>query len=208
MLHIYIANQKKMEKELKPEESIKIIQQMIKASQQQYADNGIYMITWAIVLILGAVVNYFLITLSIDLETMNRGITITWIVFPTLGGILSIIVGRRQSKKESVKTHIGNLLKYMWFGFGVVLFFTILFPALNNNSPIPFILILTSFVIYIFALGIKYSPFILGSVCVLALGVIAFWVNYPTQLLAFGLAILIGYLIPGIMLYRKYNDVK
>src|SRR5699024_1472717 len=197
-----------MEKELQPEESIKIIQQMIKASQQQFANNGIFMIIWAIVLILAALVNYFLITLSVDRETMNQGITLTWIIFPSLGGIISFIVGKRQSKKENVKTHIGNLLKYMWIGFGVALFFTILFPALNGNSPIPFILILTAFAIYIFALGIKYFPFILGSVCVLALGVIAFWVNYPTQLLAFGLAILIGYLIPGIMLYRKYNDVK
>lgn len=197
-----------MEKELKPEESIKIIQRMIKASQQQFADNGIFMIIWAIVLILGTLVNYFLITLSTDIETMNRGITITWISFPTLGGILSIIAGKRQSKKENVKTHIGNLLKYMWFGFGVALFFTILFPALNGNSPIPFILILTAFAIYIFALGIKYLPFMLGSICALSLGVVAFWVNYPTQLLAFGLAILLGYLIPGIMLYRKYNAVK
>lgn len=197
-----------MEKELKPEESIKIIQRMIKASQQQFADNGIFMIIWAIVLILGALVNYFLITLSTDIETMNRGITITWISFPTLGGILSIIAGKRQSKKENVKTHISNLLKYMWFGFGVALFFTILFPALNGNSPIPFILILTAFAIYIFALGIKYLPFMIGSICALTLGVVAFWVNYPTQLLAFGLAILLGYLIPGIMLYRKYNAVK
>ncbi len=197
-----------MEKELKPEESIKIIQRMIKASQQQFADNGIFMIIWAIVLILGTLVNYFLITLSTDIETMNRGITITWISFPTLGGILSIIAGKHQSKKENVKTHISNLLKYMWFGFGVALFFTILFPALNGNSPIPFILILTAFAIYIFALGIKYLPFMLGSICALSLGVVAFWVNYPTQLLAFGLAILLGYLIPGIMLYRKYNAVK
>lgn len=197
-----------MEKELKPEESIKIIQRMIKASQQQFADNGIFMIIWAIVLIFGTLVNYFLITLSTDIETMNRGITITWISFPTLGGILSIIAGKHQSKKENVKTHISNLLKYMWFGFGVALFFTILFPALNGNSPIPFILILTAFAIYIFALGIKYLPFMLGSICALSLGVVAFWVNYPTQLLAFGLAILLGYLIPGIMLYRKYNAVK
>ncbi len=197
-----------MEKELKPEESIKIIQQMVKASQQQFADNGIFMIIWAIVLILAALVNYFLITLGTDMETMSKGIIITWITFPTLGGILSIIIRKRQSKKEGVKTHIDNLLKYMWLGFGVVLFFTILFPTLNNNSSIPYILILTAFAIYIFALGIKYSPFIFGSICVLALGVIAFWVNYSTQLLAFSLAILLGYLIPGIMLYRKYNAVK
>src|SRR5690625_2945325 len=197
-----------MEKELKPEESIKIIQQMIKASQQQYADNGIYMIIWAIVLILASIVNYFLLTINLDGHILNQWINITWTSSLVLGGIISFIVGIRQSKKEIITTHIGNLLKYMWIGFVVVLSFTILFSALNKNSPIPFILILTAFAIYTFALGIKYSPFILGSVCVLILGVIAFWVNYSTQLLAFGFAILLGYLIPGIMLYRKYNAVK
>ncbi len=197
-----------MEKELKPEESLKIIQQMIKASQQRFADNGIFMIIWAIVLILGAVVNYYLITLDFPLQTMNQGITITWITFPVLGGIISSIVGKRQSRKDPVKTHVGNLLKLMWIGFGVVLFFTILFPALSGNSPIPFILLLTAFALYIFALGIKYLPFMLGGIGVLILGVVAFWMDYPMQLLAFGLAIFLGYLIPGIMLNRKYNAVK
>lgn len=197
-----------MEKGLTPEESLKIIQQMIKASQQQFADNGIFMIIWAVVLILAAIINYFLITLNLDVQTMNQGITITWITFPALGGIISFIVGMRQSKKESVKTPIGDLLKFMWIGFGAVLFFTILFPILNESSPIPFILILTAFAVYIFALSIKYLPFMMGSICVLTLGVLAFWANYPMQLLAFGLAIMLGYLIPGIMLYRKYNAVK
>lgn len=205
---IPILNNWNMEKELKPEESLKIIQQMIKASQQRFADNGIFMILWAVVLILGAVVNYYLTTLDLDVQTMNQGITITWITFPVLGGIISLIVGKRQSKKDPVKTHIGNLLKFMWVGFGVALFFTILFPALNGNSPIPFILLLTAFAVYIFALGIKYLPFMMGSIAVLILGVIAFWVDYPMQLLAFGLAIFLGYLIPGMMLHRKYNAAK
>lgn len=197
-----------MEKQLKPEESIKIIERMIKASQQQFANNGIYMIIWAIVLILGVLVNYFIVTLDIAVATINQGIILTWIAFPCLGGFISFIVGKRQSKNKHVKTHIGNLLKYMWIGFGVVLFFTILFPLINGNSPIPFILILTAFAIYIFALGIKYTPFMIGSICVLSVGVVAFWLNYPLQLLAFSLAILFGYLIPGIMLYKQYNTIK
>ncbi len=197
-----------MEKELKPEESLKIIQSMVKASRQQYANQGVFMIVWAILLIIAALINYFLITSNLDLETIYLWIPIIWIAFPVLGGIISFILGKRQSKKEPVNTQMGNLLKFMWIGFGVILFFTIFFPLQNGNSPIPFILLLTAFAIYIIALGIKDLPFMIGSICVLILGVIAFWVSYPIQLLLFSLALILGYLIPGIMLNRKRHAIK
>lgn len=197
-----------MEKELQPEESLQIIQKMIKASQQQFADKGIYMIIWAIVLILAALINYFLITSNLEMETINQWIIITWISFPVLAGIISLIVGFRQSQKRGVETHIGKILKLMWIGFGIALFFTILFSVTNGNSPIPFILILTAFATYIFALGIMYLPFMMGSACILILGAACFWFPYETQLLAFVLAIFLGYLIPGIMLSKKYKAIK
>lgn len=197
-----------MEKELKPEESLKIIQNMIQASQQKFADNGIFMIIWAVVLILGAIANYFLILSNLDTESISRWTNIIWISFTSLGGLISIFVGIRHEKKETVHTHIGRILKLMWFGFGIALFFTILFPVLNDRSPIPYILILTSFAVYIFALVIRYTPFMIGSLCILIFGAVSFWVQYDAQLLAFALAIISGYLMPGIMLNRKYNTSK
>lgn len=197
-----------MEKELRPEESLKIIQNMIKASQQQFAENGIFMVVWAIVLILAALIHYFLITSNIEAETVNQWITVTWSSLIALGGIISSVIGYRQSKKETVKTHVGRILKLMWIGFGVVLFFLILFSSLNDNSPIPFILLLTAFAVYIFSLGIKYVPFMMGSACILIFGAASFWAAYDIQLLMFALSIFLGYLIPGIMLSRKYNTTK
>lgn len=197
-----------MEKELKPEESLKIIQNMIIASQQQFANNGIFMIVWAIVLILAALANYLIIASGTDGTTINRWLPVIWVGFTILGGIISLAIGFRQSKRKTVETHIGKILKWMWLGFGVVLFFTILFPILNNSSPIPFILTLTAFAVYIFALTIRYLPFMIGASCILILGALSFWTNYELQLVAFALAIFLGYLIPGIMLYRKYNSRK
>lgn len=197
-----------MEKELKPQESLKIIQQMIKASQQQFADNGIFIIVWGILLILAALSNYMVAISGMDVESQNQWISLIWSGFSGLGLIISMVIGFRRSKKQTVETHIGKILKWMWLGFIVILFFTILFPLLNGNSPIPFVLILTAFALYIFALALRYKPFIVGGVCVLVLGVLSFWANYELQLMAFALAILLGYLLPGIMLYRKYDRSK
>lgn len=193
----------KQEQTLEPEKSLEIIQRMIRASQQQFADNGSYMILWAIVLILASLVNYALLYTNLDKEILSQWIGINWIFFPIVGGILSFIVGNRQSHEQQVKTHVGQVLKFMWIGYGITLFFIIFFPLQKGISPIPFILLLTGFATFIFGLGVKYTPFIIGSVCFLLLAIAAFLASYENEILIFALAIALGYLVPGLMLYRK-----
>lgn len=195
-----------MDKELQPKESLQIITQMIEASRQRYADNGKYMILWAVVLIIAAAVNYFLMRSDLSQAELDKWLTLNWIGFPVLGGILSAVIGIKSSKKEYVKTHIGEILKLMWIGFGITLFFTIFFAVSTQNSPIPFVLIQTAFAVYIFALVIRFKPFMFGSLCLLICGGFSFWAGYENQLLLFSIGILCGYLIPGILLQRQFHS--
>lgn len=203
-----------MEKnQLTPKESLEVIQQMIAASRQNFADKAIYMIVWGVVLIVACLVNYVLLFIDLEAQTRSNSIIVTWIGLPILAGIWSYIIGCRQTNKKNAKTHIDNLLRKMWFGYGIALFFIIFFCADAHRSPIPFILLLTGFATFVFGLGVKYTPFIIGSICFTLFAIVAYWASLNTetahyQLLIFGGAIVVGYLIPGLLLYKKVKTEK
>lgn len=198
---------------LTPKESLEVIQQMIAASRQNFADKAINMILWGVILIVASFINYMLLIIDLEAQTRSNWIAITWIGLPVLAGFWSFSIGRRQKNKKRVKTHIGSLLSKMWLGYSVALFFIIFFCADAHCSPIPFILLLTGFATFIFGLGVKYTPFIMGSICFSLFAVAAYLasINADTasyQLLIFGCAIAIGYLIPGLLLYKKVKTEK
>lgn len=199
----------KQEKTLQPKESIEIIQKMMTASRKQFADNGAHMVLWAIILIFAGLTNYFLHLSNVASANLAEWTTAVWIAFPIIGGILSIFIGRNQAKDQKVTTAMNRILKFMWIGYGVVLFFVIFFSIKNRLSPSPFIMLFTSFAVFIYGLGVKYTPFIVGSICFLILGVFAFIITPNiNELLLFSLSIIAGYLIPGLMLYKKVKHQK
>ncbi len=193
---------------LDPKESLEIIQKMVYATRQNYADKGIYMIIWGIALILASCSNYLIVISTDDPTALSHWTIANWIGFPVLAGILSSVIGYRKSHSPGVQTHIGSLLNRMWIGYTIVLFVTMYFCVQAQLSPIPFILLLTGFATFIFGLGVRSNAFIIGSICFVLFSLAAFLsasqpetANY--QLLIFACAILIGYLIPGILLYKK-----
>lgn len=196
------------ESSLAPKESLAIIQKMVHAPRQNYADRSIYMIIWGIILIVASFTHYLILISTNDPTTLSHWIIANWIGFPVLAGILSCVIGYRKSSSRGIKTHIGSLLRKMWVGYTIVLFFTFYFCIQAQLSPIPFILLLTGFATFIFGLAVRSNAFIYGSICFVLFALAAFFsasqpetANY--QVLIFAAAILVGYLIPGILLYQK-----
>lgn len=200
-------------KPIDPKESLEIIQQMIAASRQQFAEKGAYMILWGIMMIVASTANFLIFSLDLENSVRSNWIAGIWIGFPIIAGVISYVIGSRMAKKCTIKTHIGSLLQKMWIGYSINLFLIVFFTIQAEISPIPYILALTGFATSIFGLGVRYKAFIIGGLCFFIFAVLAFWISlYPDfvkyQLLIFALAIAIGYLIPGVMLYKKVNSSK
>jgi hypothetical protein len=110
-----------------------------------------------------------------------------------------------ERKAEKVKTHAGQFLKYLWIGFGITLFFIILFAGLGKISPIPFILAITGMATFISGGAMGFKPLIVGGIVFWIGAALAASLPGPEQLLVNAAITFFGYIIPGIMLKRTYK---
>ncbi|HOZ88109.1 MAG TPA: hypothetical protein PL029_10135, partial [Bacteroidia bacterium] len=124
------------EKNINPAESLQIINSMINTAKNKLADDGFLYIFWGWLVFTAGLVNYA----SICMDSFY-GYWV-WPVLMPLGGVVSIIYGYRQSKKEKVKTYMDIYLGYSWAAFIIALFITILFISVHGMKATYFFLMI------------------------------------------------------------------
>ncbi len=184
-----------------PEESIRLINEMINDARQSYELQSFFFLLWGWLLFLTGVGVFIL-------STYNQPYAdLLWFMQGVAGGITAIIYSLMQGKKvresRKVSSPVNKTFKSVWIAFGITLFFIIFSAAHSGIDPIPFILLVTAFPTFISGKILKFKAFVAGSICFWASGIAALFIPYPDNSLIFSFAILAGYLIPGYLLKRK-----
>lgn len=183
---------------LSPEDSLRLIGQMIDDTRQSYQHSSFYFLLWGWLLMLTGI-GIFILT-NKHVEEAN----VLWLVQGIVGGITSMVYSKMQDKKvresKAVTSPVNRGILNIWLGFGITLFF-IIFAAVNSGTdPIPFVLLVTGYATFMSGKVIRFNPLIFGGICFWAFGVMAFFVAHPYSALVFSVAILVGYLVPGYLL--------
>lgn len=189
------------EKEMSPIESFAIIDSMINTAKNKLADDGFYFILWGWLVFAASMINYVAFK-------VNSGIGeyAWWILLPA-GGIVSMVYGWRQGKKEKVKTYIDVYLAYCWIAFGVALALTLVFMKLNGYQSSYFFMMLLYGMATIISGGLlNFKPLIIGGACSFVFAVIAVLTGGLELFLCISGALLCSYIIPGHMLQSKYKS--
>ena len=118
---------------------------------------------------------------------------LAWMLMP-VGGIISFIKGMREEKSQKVKTHLDEFMKHVLVAFLVSLFIVLGFMSKLGLSTYPLVMMVYGFWLYIS-----------GGAINLVLTIAAFFVGFELQLLFLGMAVLLGYIIPGYILRNRYN---
>ncbi len=176
--------------------SIEIIEQMLAESKKSLYNNSFYFLLWGGLLIPAGIAEYIL-----------QGTPYVWLPWPVIGiggGIISMIYGMKQGKKNGIGSSADRITMFTWGAFGFSLFFVLAFSAVNNMLPHTLILLVAGSATFISGGISKFKPFILGGI-VLALGasLCAFVLEPKYHSLAFSLFIFLGYVIPGIILRKE-----
>lgn len=185
-------------------EALLLIEEMINSTKQEVKDNGFYFILWGWLVFISAITDYVLLTLF-----NYGGHAVVWGILMPLGGLVSFIAGRKQIKKQRVKTYVDEALKYLSIAFGISLFIIcFIMPMTNNNwrAFYPTLMVIYAFGIFIFGGILRYKPLMYGACLNWILGSIAFFVAYDWQLLLLALAVLGGFVIPGHLLNRRFHQ--
>jgi len=180
---------------------MEIINQMITQAKTNITDNGLSWLLWGSMLFLTSLATFCFITIGAE------NIFLGWNIF----GLVTIVLlayGIFKPRKKLVKTYIGELMKLVDIGF-VISIFTVIFAmniAVSPNSGFGFLLMVFSFFMLVKGGAAKSKVLMLGALVNWA-GAIAMFINkdFRYDMLIMAIAIFIGYIIPGIIMWRQYK---
>ncbi|SHO61867.1 hypothetical protein [Algoriphagus zhangzhouensis] len=189
-----------MEKSLTSEESLSIITEMIsKAKKDTAGDGGFQLLLWGWVIAICNLGHYALGILGYEKPYM-----IWWLVVPAV--FVSFWHGFKNSKKERIKSHISQVVNQLWMVVFAGIMITLAFmPVLGFNQN-PVILIITGIGMFVTGALIQVSIVRNGGVLLLVAAVIAFLLPVSQQFLLSGIAVILGYLVPGYYMKKKYRE--
>lgn len=183
-----------------PDESIKLIRNMIDKTRREFSDNSIYFLIWGWGAFLGCV-GQFLLKAVFEYSHHYR----VWFI-TIVCAILTVIIVVRDNKREKVQTYVGDSMNYVWTGLGIA--FTvigIIFIKIGWQYCFPFYILLYGIGTFVSGRFLNYSPLIIGGVISFILASISAWLPYDYQILCAAGALLASYIIPGHMLRLRYQ---
>ncbi len=179
--------------------SLQIIQSMMNESKKSLVRNSFFFILWAVLLVPSGIAEFLLA------ETSK-----SWMVWPVmgiLGGIVSMVYGKRESERVGVSTFSDRVTAYTWGAFGFGLIFSIAISLRLHFPPHAMILVVAGMATFISGGISNFKPFVFGSVALVVGGILCGFVVEPLyHSLVFSASIFIGYLIPGIQLRKLENE--
>ncbi len=187
-----------MEKELKPEESLKIINNMISSAKSKLSDKSFNFLFWGWTISLISLAHFI-----IEYFKLYKNPSLVWLlIFP--GIIITFIYNYRKGKAEQVFSHIDKIHTFTWIGFVISYFIVLFFMKELNYQMTQIIFVLVAFATFISGFILKFRPLIYGAIIFWIGAVLSFIIPDQFVQLLGSIVVILGYIIPGYML-KSYN---
>ncbi len=191
-----------MEKELNEHESLALIQQMINSAKEEINDDSFYYLLWGWLVFLACVLQYVLIQLNVEQNYIG------WMVMMPVGAIASAVHGYKQEKRQRVKTFVDWIMKYVWISFAVSLLIVLFFAFKLQLNAYPMVMMVYGMWLFVSGASIKFKPLIIGGIINWIFCIVSFFFAFEIQLVILGVAVLLGYIIPGHMLKNRFKNSR
>ncbi|HEY0055750.1 MAG TPA: hypothetical protein VGB63_10370 [Pedobacter sp.] len=193
-----------MEETLNPKESLRLISETLRCTQENFAENSFGFKLWGWLIAIASFTTYFLLSQSL--------IEFPYLPFPVMaitGVFISIWHYRKKRSEDATQTYLNYYLNQMWLVLGVSFFITVFVSVQNNIQPFSYTLIIAGIGTMISGLVMKFRPMQAGGLAFLAAVIISVFVSDDIRPLVHGIAIVLGYLVPGYLLAasRRTDDV-
>jgi len=187
-------------------DQLELIHKMINSARDEHHENGLGWIVWGIILFVASLGTYFM------LEYQLKGSFWLWNIVLPIGLLLIFISVIRRKKRQHHRSlsYAQELLERMGIGFFASLLAMIAginayFMFGNGTGDIEFwgfFYILYAFWMFIHGSALKFRPLIVGAILNWIAGICMFVIeDMKYEMLAGAIAILLGYLVPGYLLF-------
>lgn len=192
------------EKEISEIEGLAIIQQMIDRAKNSFVEKGTWPIYWGTLITFCSLFKYGEIKLQKFIP-----FDIFLLTFPALLIQIGIIIYQKKKNRDKPKSvGLSQLaINYVWAAFMVSMMLVSFTP--QGNSPVVY-LVLYGIPTFVTGGVVKFKIMIFGGiVCwICALSILIFKLQGPTTLLFAATSAVFAWLIPGIVLRRRYLRTK
>jgi len=187
------------DKNLSPQQSLDVITTMIHQAQGKMRKNSFYFLLWGWTVMIANFGMYGMIKFS----NYPYPYAIWLITIPAW--IITMIYGSRQDRQATVSTHLDKMNMWLWISYGITLGPIVFFMKEINYNLNAIILIITAAPTFLTGIMLRFKPLLYGGINFWIFGIACFLIDNLTQYLFGGIAILLGYLIPGYMLKATHE---
>lgn len=182
---------------LSAQQSLDIITSMIRQAKGKVSGNSFHLLLWGWCIALANFGMYGLIKFS----QYERPYLVWLITIPAWG--ISLWHGAKRDHTKFPATHLDKVNMWLWISMGIALLPICAFGYQVNWNISPFILLAVAVPTFVSGVLIRFKPLIIGGICFWLGGIVSFLVAQPEQYLVGGIAVVLGYLVPGYLLRTK-----
>lgn len=188
------------EQQFNPEQSLKVIDEMISTAKGNYVHSGFFFLLWGWLVSIAALAHYALAKFT----SFDKPYYAWFLLF--IGVFLSIWKGIQLNKTEKTYTHVDRIQTYTWIGFLISYIITLVFMKQLNYQLPPLVFILAGYATFLSGITIKFKPLVWGGFLMWIGSVVMFLISPENQLLLSPILLFVGYLIPGYILRKKAKE--
>jgi hypothetical protein len=185
-------------KELTHVQSLELIEHMIATARHKTVDNGFHFLLWGVLVALTSIFVYIL-----SINGVGPVVHFSWVIMSAVGIVVALVYEGRQGKTAQAQTQFDRIYVNLWLGFGLTLVILIFISLSYGVIPIALILALVGLATFISGVINRFRPLVVGAIIFWICAAACTQFNPNTQLLFNAMAITLGYIVPGILLWKK-----
>lgn len=190
------------DKEFSHEESIRLINTMISKAKKSYVTKGIGPMVWGALIVFCSLFTWaqiqFHLLPDVDIWFL--------LILALLPQIYFTIKEKRQRKFKAYEEVVTG---YVWTAFAISIFLTSFYNSkYGTNESSTLVMILYGIPTFITGGMVKFKPLIIGGVACWIISAISIYTPVKTDMLLMALCGLVAWLIPGIILWNRYQKRK
>jgi uncharacterized membrane protein HdeD (DUF308 family) len=193
-----------MEKNMTPEQSILLIEEMIAQAKRSFSRVSFYFLLWGGLLTLAMLATYLLRD-----QPNAWGQGAPWGVAGVLGGVISGVHGARQGRQVQVSNPMDGLIGWLWTSFVITMVIIIVASVMDHRDPGAMITVPTGIPTFMTGQIMRFRPLIIGGILFWVAGIAMHMTQDAlTHTVLYCGAMLLGYIIPGILLKRQEDGLR
>jgi hypothetical protein len=190
------------ERPLSEQQSLEIITKMINKAKDDYEETGIGTLIWGSLIALCSAITFGNFYWKIP--------AFDYVWFLTLFALIpQIIISVRAAKRKKYKSYGDEAMGAIWISFAIALFLVSIYSS-KYQLPNAGALFMIMYGIPTFATGYinHFKPMIFGGIVFWICAVFCFYIQFPYIMLFTVAAAIIAWIIPGLILRRRYINAK